>query len=83
MSFRVCLNVGLAAFAFVTFVTFCKKTSVWLLVPTFIGIEPVQTTMTAFRTKICSAVIISALLREWRFSDFGGTARHAFSCWQA
>ena len=33
--------------------------------------KPVETTMTAFRTKIDPAVIISPLLREWRFSDFG------------
>jgi hypothetical protein len=40
-------------------------------VTTAMDSKPVQTTMTAFRTKICPAVIISPLLREWRFSDFG------------
>jgi hypothetical protein len=56
MCLHLCLILGLAAFAFVTF---CKKTSVRLLVPTFIEIESVQTTMTAFRTKIEPAGIIS------------------------
>jgi hypothetical protein len=57
------LNLAWAILTFVTFVAFCKRTSVgWCR--RFIKNRPVRTAITAFGTKIEAAVVIAPLLRE-------------------